>query len=209
MGLPDEQLIDVTELQAAIAALNGCEPPSGRAVVSAAVLSPISTRVKKEEEEAAAIAAAAAAEKEAHPEIGDQMQDGSVYAGLTEDGTQKIFAMPKDIGVTMIFNDAAQRVAQLNADEALGHNDWQIPVLENLRILQKNQAEGELKGTFKKIKTASLGGSDFLNWYWSAADNGSSMVHDVCFSDGDEGWITKDSARLSCRAVRLVPVAPA
>ncbi len=40
-------MIDVTELQAAIAALNGEKPPSGPAVVPASVLSPISAQIEK------------------------------------------------------------------------------------------------------------------------------------------------------------------
>jgi hypothetical protein len=69
---------------------------------------------------------------------GQQTADG-VYAGLTSDGAQQIFTMPKDLDVTMTFNDAAKAVEKLNTDKALGHSDWQIPSLENLHILQKNQ----------------------------------------------------------------------
>ena len=30
----------------------------------------------------------------------------------------------------MTFNDAAKAVQQLNADKALGHDDWHIPIQE-------------------------------------------------------------------------------
>ncbi len=191
MGLPDEQLIDVTELQAAIAALNGCEPPSGRAVVSAAVLSPISMRTKKEQEEASA-------EKEANPEVGDQMQDGSVYAGLTADGKRQIFAMPEDFDVKLTFNEAAKRVAELNADHVLGHDDWQIPTLKSLSALQKNQNEGKFNDTFS---TKGEG-------YWSSTKyDYSDTVRIVFFPDGYTNW-NYCNILLNCRAVRLAPVAP-
>ncbi len=204
----DEQLIDVTELQAAIAALNGCEPPSGRAVASASILSPITERRRREEEAAAAAIAAALAEKEANMKPGDEMEDGSIYAGLTEDGTQKIFAMPRDLGVTMTFNDAAGKAAALNAGKALDHDDWQVPDLECLRILQKNQNEGGLQGTFK---TASGPHAGYPLWYWSSTENRDepSKVGIVRFSDGGaEHSALKDDDWLSCRLVRLVPILP-
>src|ERR1700674_1093403 len=83
-------------------------------------------------------------------EIGAKMPDGSLFAGLTTDGKQQIYAMPTDLDVTMTFNDAAKRVEKLNADKFLGHDDWQIPSLDNLRVFYKNQNEGALKGTFTK-----------------------------------------------------------
>ena len=80
---------------------------------------------------------------------GQKMADGSIFVGLTADGKQQIFAMPTDLGVTMTFNAAAKTVEKLNADKAFGHNDWQIGSLDVMRVLQKNQNEGSLKGTFK------------------------------------------------------------
>ena len=138
-------------------------------------------------------------------EPGTKIADGSIFAGLTVDGKQQIYAMPTDLDVTLTFNDAAKRVTKLNADKSLGHDDWQIPSLENLHVLQKNQNEGALKGTF--IKEAGKG-SDFPQWYWSCTEfrDYSSFVLNVRFSDGYEDWHHKDSGRLSCRPVRLVPV---
>ncbi len=201
----DEPADDVTELMAAIAALNGEKPPSGRVVVPDSILSPITTRIEKEEEAAAAIVAAAAAEKEANPEIGDQMKDGSVYAGLTEDGTQKIFAMPTDLDVAMTFNDAAKRITELNADNALGHDDWQIPSLKNLEVLYENKKEGSLKDTFNTDYD-----SEHPNYYCSSTTGGhdSSIMFYARFNNGYEDWGGKDANQYSCRPVRLAPVAP-
>jgi hypothetical protein len=141
----------------------------------------------------------------ATPETGARMEDGSVYAGLTVDGKQQIYAMPTDLDVTMTFNDAAERVRQLNADKALGHDDWQIGSLEVTRVLEKNQNAGALKGNFK---TASSSGAGCPDWYWSSTEHrgDSSCVHGVYFSDDLETWFHKDNGRLSCRPVRLVPV---
>jgi hypothetical protein len=134
---------------------------------------------------------------------GAKMVDGSVFAGMTADGKQQIYAMPDDLDVTMTFNDAAKAVKKLNSQKALGHDDWQIPGKENLLILQKNQNEGTLKGTFK---TAAASGSDYPDWYWSSTEHRDdpSGVWAVRFSDGYGGWDPKDNLRLSCRPVRLV-----
>jgi hypothetical protein len=135
---------------------------------------------------------------------GQKMADGSVFAGLTADGKQQIYAMPTDLDVTMTFNDTAKCVRQLNADKALGHDDWQIPVVENVRVLQMNRNEGALKGTFK---TASSSGSVYPGLYWSSTPDRvcTTCVDNVRFSDGSENWDLKDYSRLSCRPVRLVP----
>ena len=136
-------------------------------------------------------------------ELGAKMADGSIFAGLTADGRQQIYAMPTDLAVTMTFNDAAKAVKKLNNDKFLGHDDWQIPSLENLRVLYKNQNQGVLKDSFTKEARKD---SDSPDWYWSSSENRDdpSLVWVVRFSDGYEGWILKDFLRLSCRPVRLV-----
>jgi hypothetical protein len=139
--------------------------------------------------------------------IGDEIRENGVvtaiYAGLTPDGKQQILAMPTDLSVTMTFNNTAQAVRRLNAENTLGHNDWQIPALESMHVMQKNQNEGKLKGTFK---TASASGSDYPDWYWSSTPSRvyPTFVDNVRFSDGFEFWNYKGSYRLSCRPVRLV-----
>jgi hypothetical protein len=141
---------------------------------------------------------------------GQQTADG-VCAGLTSDGKQQIFTMPKALDVLMTFNDAAKAVEKLNADKALGHDDWQIPSLENLRVLKKNQNEAALKGTFDKSSKGTGSDSGYPGWYWSSTEVrvNSSYVHGVRFSDGGEGWYLKDNDRLSCRPVRLVAASSA
>lgn len=142
-------------------------------------------------------------------EEGTKVADGSIFVGLTADGKQQIYAMSTDLDVAMTFNDAAKAVKELNSNKTLGHDDWQIPSIENLSVLQKNQNEGALKGTFK---TAASSGSGSLVFYWSSTElrsfspreHISPRVHIVRFSDGS-GWLhNKDGNRLSCRPVRLV-----
>lgn len=160
----------------------------------------------KTAEEIAPEKAAAAKAVWENAKIGELMPDGSIFAGFTAAGKQQIYALPTDLDVTMTFNEAAKAVKKLNSTKALGHDDWHIPALENLRVLQKNQNEGFLKGTFK---TAAASGSDYPGWYWSSTENciSSSSVHNVHFSDGYEDCNLKDGSRASCRPVRLVPAA--
>jgi hypothetical protein len=135
-------------------------------------------------------------------ELGAKMADGTVYAGLTPGGTSQIFAMPVDLPVLMTFNDAAKAVQELNGQKAFGHDDWQIPSLEGLRVLYKIHNEGALKGTFNTV----VSGSDGPGWYWSSTEyrDNPSYVWGVRFSEGSEVWHLKDTFRLSCRPVRLV-----
>jgi hypothetical protein len=115
--------------------------------------------------------------------------------------------MPTDLDVLLTFNDAA-KLAQLNADKALGHDDWQIPDLEQLKLLYRNQEVGELRETFS---TVAASGSSYPFWYWSSTEDPDypSVVYCVRFSDGLQGWDHKDFLRLACRPVRLVAAARA
>ena len=142
-------------------------------------------------------------------ELGTAMADGSVYAGKAADG-RLILAMPNDLDVAMTFNDAAKAVKTINKNKSLGHDDWEIPSLENLRILQKNKDEGALKGSFNL--TGSTGGvSDYPDYYWSSTEGRdcSNGVHGVRFLDGVGYWGRKDYRRLSCRPVRLAAASAA
>jgi len=85
------------------------------------------------------------------------VDDDCVYAGLTGDGKQQIFDIPTDLSVAMTFNDGAKAVKNLNGNKTLRHDDWQIPNLGNLHLLQKRQNKGSLKVTFT---TAYGSGSD-------------------------------------------------
>lgn len=136
-------------------------------------------------------------------EIGTKVADGSIYAGLTENGKYRIFAMASDLSTTMTFNNAAKAVKALNADKALGYDDWQIPTREQLKVLSKNKDEGALKGTFT---TQAGRGSDYPDWYWSSTEGRghADYVYNVRLSDGVDNWTHKDFSRLSCRPVRLV-----
>jgi hypothetical protein len=146
--------------------------------------------------------------------IGQKMADGSIYAGLTPDGDQQIFAMAEDLSqkfrfqkyLTMTFNQASGIVEKLNTENAFGHNDWHIPSLRNLHVLRLNQNEGALKGTFNATNEIF---NDSLNgWYWSSTSDGKfqGTRDNVRFTDGKEYHTHEDTDLLRCRLIRLVPV---
>lgn len=143
--------------------------------------------------------------------VGTKMADGTVFAGLTVDGTQRIFAMPSDLPILMTFNDAAKAVQNLNANKMFGHNDWEIPSLENLHILNKNREEGSLKGTFN-MKAHEAGSFDFPSTYSSSTECplGYLKKLDVRatldLNAGPDWNMMSNLFSLSCRPVRLVDV---
>lgn len=139
-------------------------------------------------------------------EIGTRMADGSIYAGLTNDGRSQIFALPTDLHATKFFNEAAKAVQRLNNLKCHGHDDWQIPSLDVLAVLQTNVNEGNLKGTFNT--TLSSRSDRVVDWYWSSTKRcaDQTLVWVVRFPDGDVDSCRKNDARLSCRPVRLVSV---
>lgn len=136
-----------------------------------------------------------------------------MFVGKTSDGKKDIYAMPEDIEVAMSFNDAAKAVQKLNSQKAFGHDDWQIPSLDIVHVLYKNQNKGFLGGTFNTIGGIS---SSKHNWYWSSTQHYENedyydrvfrdddvRLWSVCFFDGMENW-HHSTARVSCRPVRLV-----
>ena len=83
--------------------------------------------------------------------IGQKMEDGSIFAGLTRDGKNEIYAMPKDVRVKGSFNKVAEAIAKLNWNFKHSHNDWQIGSADVVQVVRKNLAEeSPLKDTFKE-----------------------------------------------------------
>ncbi len=105
-----------------------------------------------------------------------------------------------DLPEAMTYVDTLAALAKVNAETITGKPAWRIPTLEELRVLYKN------KDKIGGFCTEDKGGSGYPDWYWSSTEDrdDSSGVHNVRFSDGDEGWSLKDNFRLSCRPVRLV-----
>lgn len=141
------------------------------------------------------------------PAIGARMPDGTIYAGVTADGA-RIFAMPEDLEGTMTSNNAQRAIEALNAQNAFGHNDWQIPSIDAIKVMGKNTGKGALAGTFSEttVLRDTAGFPIYPHWYWTSTHNPlfPSLVYATRLTDGEKVWFTKDDSRMSCRPVRVV-----
>jgi hypothetical protein len=131
--------------------------------------------------------------------IGDKMPDGTIYAGISPDTKEPMYAAPADAPLTMKFNEARRYAAGL---DACGHKDWRVPTMAELQVLFNNRAA--IKG-FKEDH-------DFLsgeNWYW--ASNSEKTMTTVAwsqfFGEGSQFPNLKD-CDLSVRLVRTAAPAP-
>ena len=132
-----------------------------------------------------------AAKGKTAPEIGDEMEDGTILAGYY-DG-KPLYATPKNAPGTYTFNQAAKYAKKLNAH---GHHDFHVPNKGELNVLWENRNKGKLKGTFNET------GSDPAGWYWSSTPS----IFDYYawaqrVSDGTQGIGIRDGGS-SLRCVR-------
>jgi hypothetical protein len=121
-------------------------------------------------------------------EIGDEMEDGTIYAGISPDTHKPMYATPMDAGLTFTFNEAQEVASMVHAN---GHNDWRVPSKGELNVLWENRNKGKLKGTFNKT-----------DQYWSSSlyDDGYGLW-DQRFSDGNQ-YFSYEYCELSLRCVR-------
>jgi hypothetical protein len=128
------------------------------------------------------------------PGIGDVMPDGTIYAGLSPDTGEALYATPQDAPLRMKWEKAVKYAADL---DAYGHKDWRLPTLRELKALYDSRHKGALKGIFNDNTGSS--------WYWSCRrghPDDSSNVYYVHFSDGGDAWTGKGNYELSVRPVR-------
>jgi hypothetical protein len=119
-----------------------------------------------------------AAKGKTAPEIGDEMADGTIYAGISPDTHKPMYARPKDESGTYTFNEAAKHAKNL---EAHGHHDFRAPSKGELNVLWENRNKGKLAGTFNET------GSYHAGWYWSSTP-GSNSAWAQRFSDGYQNF---------------------
>jgi hypothetical protein len=93
--------------------------------------------------------------------IGDQMPDGTIYAGISPDTNQPMYATPSDAPLTMTVNQAKEYAWMLDAQ---GHHDWRVPTKTELNVLFNNRvAIGGFKIDNPKDQPCTSG------WYWSSS----------------------------------------
>lgn len=136
---------------------------------------------------------------------GQKMEDGSLYAGTLKDGRQ-VFTTPTDLKITVTFNEAVSAIDKMNAEKALGHDDWHMPSKEELKVLLKGRHKGELKGSFKTAAKAK-----HSRYHWSSTpwvESEGTSVYTYRFTPlRSWSWFDKE-AKLSARPVRVAAPAP-
>ncbi|HUZ46753.1 MAG TPA: DUF1566 domain-containing protein [Terriglobia bacterium] len=111
------------------------------------------------------------------PEAGDEMEDGTIYAGISPDTDKAMYATPRDAPGKYTFNKAAKYAKELDAH---GHKDWRVPTKNELNVLYQNRDKGKLKETFNET------GSHPAGWYWSSSQANSNGAWVQRFSDGSQ-----------------------
>jgi Protein of unknown function (DUF1566) len=114
------------------------------------------------------------------PAIGDEMEDGTIYAGISPDTGKAMYATPADAPTTFTFKKAAKYAKKL---DAAGHKDWRVPTKNELNVLYQNRAKGKLKGTFNET------GSYPAGWYWSSSQAYGDDAWGQRFSDGIQYYV--------------------
>jgi Protein of unknown function (DUF1566) len=123
--------------------------------------------------------------------IGDEMEDGTIYAGISPDTHKPMYATPRDASGVYDFNQAAKYAKNLDAN---GNHDFHVPTKGELNVLFENRDKGKLKGTFNET------GSGPAGWYWSSSP-GNSIAWAQRFSYGLQLNLSRDNGS-SLRCVR-------
>lgn len=115
--------------------------------------------------------------------VGDEMEDGTIYAGISPDTHKAMYTTPQDAPGTYTFNEAANYANNLDAH---GHHDFHAPSKGELNVLWENRNKGKLAGTFNET------GSNPAGWYWSSPQNHLKGAWVQCFRFGDQYNLHRD-----------------
>ena len=119
------------------------------------------------------------------PNIGDKMEDGTVYCGMSPSTGTAMFAMPNDASGKMSWNKAVkstqtlaafghkgskQATAKLLKDPFKDDGGWRMPTSDELNVLYQNKDK--------------IGGFS-PRWYWSSSECGHYSAYGQDFEGGD------------------------
>jgi hypothetical protein len=125
------------------------------------------------------------------PNIGDNMPDGTVYAGISPETNRQMYTIPASSSVTRAFNDARKYVNDLNAHQ---HQDWRMPTKAELQVLFNSRSA---IGGFNQTHTTG-------NHYWSSSEFNPWNAWYTDFLSGISGYDNKNRA-MSVRPIRYLP----
>jgi hypothetical protein len=127
------------------------------------------------------------------PKIGDNMDDGTVYAGVSPDTGEPMYAMRGAAPIVTAHFLAERYTRILNAH---GHTDWRVPTIGEVNVLFNNRAA---IGGFDET------GLDPAGKYWSSSPHVNEFDDAFCtkrFSDGREESTFAIAGSASLRCVR-------
>jgi hypothetical protein len=94
--------------------------------------------------------------------IGEEMPDGTIYAGISPDTNKPMYIASEAVPLNMEFNKAVKYAQKLKVH---GHKDWRIATPSEMAQLFYNRKKGKLSGKFNIIVTPDLralnAGADF------------------------------------------------
>lgn len=128
---------------------------------------------------------AADEEKCANAKIGDVMEDGAIYAGISPTTGERMYAAPADT-LSKTFNEAVEGAETFAVG---GRRGFRVPDNAELQVLYENRHEGALKGTFEETHSSS---SLLTGWYWSSKVLGKKTAYGIWFSRGTQQNFNKD-----------------
>ncbi len=124
-------------------------------------------------------------------QIGDKMEDGTIFGGISPDTGKPMYVRPADEPLTMKWKAAMDYAKKF---EGHGHpaGTFRVPTSNELDVLFNNRA---------KIGGFNETGSNPAGWYWSSTQNDNLNAHGQSFSDG-HGLRDSKSNHSSFRLVR-------
>jgi uncharacterized protein DUF1566 len=127
------------------------------------------------------------AKAKAAPQVGDKVDDGTVFVGTSPETGKAMYATPADAKLTYTFNQAKDYAATLDAN---GHQDWRVPSKSELNVLFSSRAA---IGGFNET------GSGPAGWYWSSSPLYGLHGWAQRFSDGGQyGYVRGNVSSLRC-----------
>jgi hypothetical protein len=131
-------------------------------------------------------------QQSAEPKPGDKMPDGTIYAGISPDTKNPMYAMPADAPLAMTFNEAAEHAKIANSQKTYSHDDWRVPTKNELNVMFNSRAA---------IAGFDVTGSCPTGWYWSATPYGKWNAWCQRLADGVQ-FTNVNDALSSVRLVR-------
>jgi len=135
-------------------------------------------------------AAAVAPQSGIRLEVGKQMPDSTVYAGVSPDTRMPTYTTPADGRGLYTWKTGAEYCSAL---EAGGHQDWRVPTKSELHVLFQNR---DTIGGFDES------GSYPGGWYWSSSQAYDYLAWAQRFSDGHQDYYDGKLNISSMRCVR-------